>query len=97
MLRTSKGPRNGKKIISLPIYDMMHTFEYTQLFTYEVLTDRTYDPGNTVPLDYEGDFLQDPLNMWHSNDIVTQYLNADENRHKPNQYLMSNFDALKFD
>ena len=95
MLRTSKG--GHKKIINLPIYDMLHTFEYTNAFFYESLTDRAYD-GVTqeVPLDYEGNFLEDPFNMWQCNDVVTQYLNSDENRNKPKKYLMAEFDRFSF-
>lgn len=95
-LRTSKG-KSHKKIINLPIYDMLHTFEYTNAFFYESLTDRSYvEPMCEVPLDWEGEFLQDKMNMWQTNDVITQYLNNDENRVKPKEYLMAKFDALSF-
>ena len=35
LLRTSKGAKNGKKLTSLPVYDMLQVFDYTQAFFYE--------------------------------------------------------------
>lgn len=58
MLRKSRGSPGGKKIVGLPVYDMLMSLEYQREFFYEQLTERQYDaPDEKVPLDWEGAFL----------------------------------------